>query len=39
DITDSRAGLSAEKKRVLGLVLVYQPSKGLYEHRLSLAAV
>ena len=39
DITDSRAGLSAEKKRILGLVLVYQPSKGLYEHRLSLGAV
>jgi len=39
DITDSRAGLSAEKKRVLGLVLVYQPSQGLYEHRLSLGGV
>ena len=39
DITDSRAGLSAEKKRVLELILVYQPSRGLYEHRLSLGAV
>jgi hypothetical protein len=39
DITDSRAGLSAEKKRVLELILVYQPSRGLYEHRLLLGAV
>jgi hypothetical protein len=39
DITDSRAGLSSEKKRVLELILVYQPSRGLYEHRLSLGAV
>jgi len=36
DITDSRAGLSAEKKRVLGLVLVYQPSKARYEQKLTL---
>ena len=39
DITDSRAGLSAEKKRVLGLTLVYQPSKAQYEQRLALGAV
>jgi len=39
DITDSRAGLSAEKKRVLGLTLVYQPSKAQYEQRLVLGAV
>jgi len=39
DITDSRAGLSAEKKRVTGLTLVYIPSRGTYEHRLSLGAV
>ncbi|MEK7353553.1 MAG: hypothetical protein AABZ77_03490, partial [Chloroflexota bacterium] len=39
DITDSRAGLSAEKKRVLGLVLVHNPSRGEYEQRLSLGAV
>jgi len=39
DITDSRAGLSADKKRVLGLILVYQPSRGLYELRLILGAV
>ena len=35
DITDSRAGLSAAKKRVLGLTLVYQPSKAQYEQRLA----
>ena len=39
DITDSRAGLSAEKKRVLGLTLVYGPRRGEYEQRLSLGAV
>jgi hypothetical protein len=39
DITDSRAGLSAEKKRVLGLTLTYQPAKGEYQHRLTLGAV
>ena len=39
DITDSRAGLSAEKRRVLGLILVYQPSRAQYEHRLALGAV
>jgi len=39
DITDSRAGLSAAKKRVLGLTLVYNPRRGEYEQRLSLGAV
>ena len=39
DITDSRAGLSAEKKRVLGLTLVYHPRRGEYEEWLSLGAV
>lgn len=39
DITDSRSGLSADKKRVLGLVLVYNPLRGEYEERLSLGAV
>jgi len=38
DITDSRAGLSGEKKRVLGLTLVYNPRHGEYETRLSLGA-
>ncbi len=39
DVTDSRAGLSAEKKRVLGMVLVHNPSRGEYEHRLLLGGV
>ena len=39
DITDSRTGLSAEKKRVLGLVLTYNPCRGEYEARLSLGEV
>jgi len=39
DITDSRAGLSAEKKRVRGLTLIYQPGKARYEQRLALGAV
>jgi len=39
DITDSRAGLNAEKKRVLGLTLILNPRRGEYEERLSLGAV
>jgi len=39
DITDNRAGLDAEKKRVLGLVLVYNPRRGEYEEQLSLGAL
>jgi len=39
DITDSRAGLSVEKKRVLGLSLIYNPRRGEYEQRLLLGAV
>jgi hypothetical protein len=39
DITDSRAGLSDEKKRVLGLTLLYNPRHGEYEERLLLGAV
>jgi len=39
DITDTTAGLDAEKKRVLGLALVYNPRRGEYEQRLSLGAV
>jgi len=31
EITDSRAGLSSEKKRILGLGHVYDPSKGRYD--------
>jgi len=39
DITDSRAGLSGEKRRVLGLSLIYNPRRGEYEERLSLGEV
>ena len=39
DITDSRAGFNAEKRRVLGLILVYNPRRGEYEQRLLLGAV
>ena len=39
DITDSRAGLAAAKRRVLGLALTYQPAKGTYEHKLVLGGV
>ncbi|MFC1939278.1 hypothetical protein ACFLXO_01165 [Chloroflexota bacterium] len=39
DITDSRAGLDAEEKRVLGIVLIYDTRRGEYEQRLSLGAV
>jgi len=38
-ITDSRAGLSAEEKRVLGLSLIYSPSRAQYEQRLTLGTV
>jgi len=39
DITDSPAGLVSEKKRVLGLTLVYRPHQGEYRQRLWLGAV
>ncbi len=39
DITDSRAGLGAEKKRVVGLVTVYRPRRGEYRQWLRLGAV
>ncbi len=39
DVTDSRAGLNAEKRRVLEVVLVYDTRRGEYEQRLSLGAV
>ena len=38
-LTDSRAGLNGDKKRVLGLMLVYNPRRGQYEQQLSLGAV
>jgi len=39
DITDVSAGLSEEKMRVLGIVLLYEPLRGVYEQKLSLGAV
>ncbi|MBI4304282.1 MAG: hypothetical protein HY665_08115 [Chloroflexi bacterium] len=36
DVTDSRAGLSAEKRRVLAISLVYSSRRGEYEQRLLL---
>jgi hypothetical protein len=39
DITDSRAGLTSAKKRVLGFILVYSPRRGEYSQRLYLGAV
>lgn len=39
DITDSRAGLEAAKRRVIGLTLVYRPRRGEYQQRLFLGGV
>ncbi len=39
DITDSPGGLSAEKRRVLGMTLVYNSRRGEYDEWLSLGAV
>jgi hypothetical protein len=39
DLSDARAGLDGEKRRVLGLILVYSPLRGEYEARLLLGAV
>jgi hypothetical protein len=39
DITDSRAGLSATRRRVIGLTLVYRPRRGEYQQRLLLGGV
>jgi hypothetical protein len=38
-VTDTRVGLDALKKRVLGLALVYQPQRGEYYQRLELGGV
>ena len=38
-ISDSRAGLDSQNRRVLGLSLVYNPEHGKYEQRLILGAV
>jgi hypothetical protein len=39
DLTDSRAGLDAAKRRVLGLTLIYNPKGGEYRQRLLLGGV
>jgi hypothetical protein len=39
DITDSRAELTAAKRRVNGLTLVYNPQRGEYRQRLLLGGV
>jgi hypothetical protein len=39
DVTDGRAGLVAEKKRVLGISLEFHPVRGEYAQRLRLGAV
>jgi hypothetical protein len=39
DITDSRVGLEAAKRRVLGMTLVYSPRSGEYRQRLLLGGV
>jgi hypothetical protein len=39
DITDEKAGLDAARKRVLGLVLIYQPRRGEYSQRILLGGV
>jgi len=39
DITNSRAGLEAAKRRVMGLTLVYSPRSGEYRQRLWLGGV
>ena len=38
-VTDTRAGLDAVNKRVLGIALVYQPQRGEYFQRLDLGGV
>jgi hypothetical protein len=39
DVTDGRAGLDTEKKRVLGISLEFSPRRGEYRQRLKLGAV
>jgi hypothetical protein len=39
DVTDSRAGLEEEKRRVLGLTLRYSAEDGRYEQRLELGGM
>ncbi len=39
DITDTGAGLTAAKRRVLGITLSYRPQRGEYLQRLELGGV
>jgi len=39
DITDSRVGLDAARRRVVGITLVYSPKSGEYQQRLLLGGV
>ena len=39
EVTDSRAGLAAVKKRITGITLDYRPQQGEYHQRLRLGAV
>lgn len=39
DVTDERAGLDSEKKRILGISLEFSPRRGEYRQRLRLGAV
>jgi hypothetical protein len=39
EITDPACGLSATRRRVVGLALLYEPGRGLYQHRLRLSGV
>ncbi len=39
DITDSRAGLSSAMRRVVGIILSYQPTSGEYVQQLILGGV
>ena len=39
EITDPACGLSAARRRVVGLALLYEPGRGLYQQRLRLSGV
>ena len=36
EVTDTRAGLNATKKRIIGLTMLFEPRNGRYEHHLAL---
>jgi hypothetical protein len=39
EITDRQSGLDAARKRVLGITLVYDTERGIYEQRIMLGGV